>query len=100
MCRILGFPDKADMQVRSGSGWAPAELNHILEAHVIDCALKTFGYAEWESELFRGTMHAKSYHFDMPKRLFHSFNPKFCHPLLKISTVHTSLVLVHTVTST
>ena len=34
----LGFPDKADTSTRAeaGTGWTPAELNHILNAHVVD----------------------------------------------------------------
>ena len=31
---------------------------------------------EWESQLFRGTMRARCYPFNLPKRRFHSFNPK------------------------
>jgi hypothetical protein len=27
---VLGFPDKADQRAEPGSGWTPAELNHIL----------------------------------------------------------------------
>ena len=40
----LGFPDKADTRAAAGTGWTPAELNHILNAHVVDGALTTFGY--------------------------------------------------------
>ncbi len=40
---------------------------------------------EWESELFRGTMRAGCYPFDMRKRRFHSFNPKFCQAFCNIS---------------
>ena len=39
----LGFPDKADTRAAAGTGWTPAELNHILNAHVVDSALTTFG---------------------------------------------------------
>jgi len=48
----LGFPDKADPR----RGWTPAELNSILQNHVVrdrnGCALTTFGCVEWESELY------------------------------------------------
>ena len=30
----LGFADKADTRAAAGTGWTPAELNHILNAHV------------------------------------------------------------------
>ena len=46
----LGFPDKADRRARPGTGWTPDELNHILQAHVVDGSLTTFGCVEWESE--------------------------------------------------
>jgi hypothetical protein len=74
----LGFqvPDKADQRAAPGSGWTPAELNHILNAYVVDRTLTTFGCVEWESQLFRGVMRARCYPFDLPKRRFHSFNPK------------------------
>jgi hypothetical protein len=74
----LGFPDKADWRAEPGTGWTPAELNHILNAHVVDGALTTFGCVEWESELFRGVMRARCYPFNLPKKRFHSFNPKVC----------------------
>ena len=74
----LGFPDKADKRAQPGSGWTPAELNSILQDHVVNGALTTFGCVEWESDLFRGTMRARCYPFNMPKRRFHSFNPKVC----------------------
>ncbi len=64
----LGFPDKADQRAQPSAGWTPAELNHILRAHVLDGALMTFGCVEWESDLFRGAMHARCYPFDMPQR--------------------------------
>ncbi len=72
----LRFPDKADMRARPGTGWTPDELNHILQAHVVDGSLTTFGCVEWESELFRGVMSARCYPFKMPKHRFHSFNPQ------------------------
>jgi hypothetical protein len=43
---VLGFPDKADQRAEPGSGWTPAELNHILTAHVVDGAVTTFGCVE------------------------------------------------------
>ncbi len=55
----LGFPDKADQRAQPGSGWTPAELNYILQSHVVDGALTTFGCVEWESELCRGVMSAR-----------------------------------------
>ncbi len=72
----LGFPDKADRKVCPGTGWTPDERNHILQAHVVDGSLTTFGCVEWESELFRGVMRARCYPFNMPKHSFHSFNPQ------------------------
>ena len=42
----LGFPDKADKRVHPGTGWTPAELNNILQAHVVNGALTTFGCME------------------------------------------------------
>ena len=72
----LGFPDKADQRAEPGRGWTPAELNHILQAHVVDGALTTFGCVEWVSELCRGVMRARCYPFDMPKHCFHGINPK------------------------
>jgi hypothetical protein len=38
----LGFPDKADKRAQPGSGWTPAELNRILQDHVVNGALTTF----------------------------------------------------------
>ena len=86
----LGFPDKADKRAQPGTGWTPAELNSILQDHVMDGALTTFGCVEWESELFRGVMRARCYPFDMHKRRFHGFNPKV--------PAHTLIVVVHTST--
>ena len=72
----LGFPDKAD----PWRGWTPAELNSILQNHVVrdqnGCALTTFGCVEWESELYRGVMHARCYQWNMPKDRFHKMNPQ------------------------
>ena len=45
----LGFADKADTLAVAGTDWTPADLNHILNAHVVACALTTFGCVEWES---------------------------------------------------
>ena len=84
----LGFADKADRRAAPGTGWTPAELNNILQAHVVDGALTTFGCLEWESEFFRGTMHARCYPFNMEKRRFHSVNPKVCHSILCTSYFH------------
>jgi hypothetical protein len=72
----LGFADKADKRAEPGTGWTPAELNRILHDHVVAGELTTFGCVEWESQLFRGTMRARCYPFNMPKRRFHGFNPK------------------------
>ncbi len=60
-----GFPDKPHQRAEPGTGWTPAELNHILNAHVllVDGALTTFGCVEWESDLFRGVMRARCYPF-------------------------------------
>ena len=70
----LGFPDKADKQAEPGTGWTAAELNSILHSHVVNGELTSFGCVEWD--LFRGVMSARCYPFDMPKRRFHSGNPK------------------------
>ena len=72
----LGFPDKADQRAEPGSGWTPAELNHILQSHVVDGALSTFGCVDWESDLCRGVMRARCYPFDLQKHRFHGFNPQ------------------------
>ena len=72
----LGFADKANRRASPGEGWTPNELNHILQAHVVDGSLTTFGCVEWESELFRGVMSARCYPFKMPKHRFHGFNPQ------------------------
>jgi hypothetical protein len=74
----LGFPDTADQRAVPGTGWTHAELNHILQAHVVDGALTTFGCVDWESDLCRGVrvMRARCYPFDMPKHRFHGFNSK------------------------
>ena len=80
----LGFPDKADPR----RGWTPAELNSILQNHVVrdrnGCALTTFGCVEWESELYRGVMRARCYQWNMPKHCFHKTNPQVipCYPWL------------------
>jgi hypothetical protein len=74
----LGFPDKADQREQPGTGCTPSELNHILHSHVVDGVSTTSGCVEWESEIFRGVMCARCYPFNMPKRSFHSFNPKIC----------------------
>ncbi len=48
---LLGFPDnlKADKRAQLGSGWTPSELNSILQNHVVNGALTSFGCVEWES---------------------------------------------------
>jgi hypothetical protein len=92
---VLGFPDKADLRAQPGARWTPAELNHILHAHVLDSALTTFRCVEWESNLFRGTMSARCYPFDMLKRRFHSFNAKVSCRVLILS-VHTLVMFVNT----
>jgi hypothetical protein len=89
----LGFPDKADWRAEPGSGWTPAELHHILQSHVVDGALTTFGCVEWESELCRGVVCARCYLFDMPKHSFHGMNPK-----VKYKHVHTCYIHVYTCT--
>jgi hypothetical protein len=73
---VLGFPDKADQSAEPGTGWTPAELNHILHEHVVDSTLTTFGCVEWESQLFRGVKRARCYPFNLPKKRFHSMNPQ------------------------
>jgi hypothetical protein len=72
----LGFADKADKRAQPGTGWTPAELNRILQDHVVHGELTTVGCVEWQSQMFRGTMRARCYPFKMPKRHFHGFNPK------------------------
>ncbi len=89
----LGFPNKADKRAGPGTGWTPAELNHMLNAHVVDGALTTFGCVEWESDLFRGVMCARCYPFDMPKKHVPSFNPKVC-----CNFINFMYILVHTST--
>ena len=106
----LGFPDKGDVRAGPGSGWTAAELNHILQAHVVDGTLTTFGCVEWESEQFRGVMRARCYPFKMPKRRFHGVNPQVymvVYPIIYSTymyiPVHTSMyqyIPVHTATST
>ena len=53
----LGFPDKADPR----RGWTPAELNTVLQNHVVrnrdgqdGCTLALFGCVERESGLYQG----------------------------------------------
>ncbi len=48
----MGFPYKADERAEPGAGWTPAELNHILQAYVVDGAVTTFGCVDWESDLW------------------------------------------------
>ncbi len=75
----LGFSNKADQMAEPGSGWTPAELNHILQSHVVDGTLTSFGCVEWESVLCRGVMGARCSPFDMSKHSFHGINPKVLH---------------------
>ncbi len=85
------------VMVRSGpgSGWTAAELNYILEAHVVDGTLTTFGCVEWESEQFLGVMRARCYPFKLPKRRFHGVNPQ-----VYISVYTIIYLSVHVLTST
>jgi hypothetical protein len=89
----LGFPDKADKRAQPGSSWTPAELNRILDEHVVSGELITFGCVELQSRLFRGTMRARCYPFDMQKKLFLGFNLKVCEYTLDLRyvSVHTSI---------
>jgi hypothetical protein len=93
----LGCPDKADQRAEPGSGWTPAELNHILQAHVVDGALSTFGCAEWESELSqcRGVMSARCYPFDMPKYHFHVMNQNLMYIHYTKSYIHCIYFTIH-----
>ena len=91
----MGFPDKADQRAEPGSGWTPAELNHILQAHVVDGALSTFGCVEWESELCRGVMRARCYPFDMPKHRFHGMNPKVLYINYTNMYIHAIYINIH-----
>ena len=50
----LGFPDKADRRASPGTGWTPDELNHILQNHVVDGSLTTFGCVEWGVRAVQG----------------------------------------------
>ncbi len=81
----------------------PDELNHILQAHVVDGSLTTFGSVEWESELFRGVMRARCYPFKMPKHRFHGFNPQVSihfnwrtDTYIRVCTCTYKYILVHT----
>jgi hypothetical protein len=91
----LGFPDKGDVRAGPGSGWTAAELNHILQAHVVDGTLTTFGCVEWESEQFRGIMRARCYPFKLPKRRFHGVNPQVFELVYTIAYMY---IHVHTST--
>ncbi len=42
----------------------PLQSSTILAAHVVDSAVTTFGYVEWESQLFRAVMRARCYPFN------------------------------------
>ena len=91
----LGFPDKADKRAQPGSGWTPAELNRILHEHVVSGELITFGCVEWQFQLFRGTMRASCYPFDMPKKRFHGFNPKVCQYTLDVKVCKCTHQYIH-----
>ena len=91
----LGFPYKADQRAEPGTGWTPAELNHILQSHVVDGALSTFGCVEWESDLCRGVMLARCYPFDMPKHSFHGMNPKVLYILCSDMYIHGIYIKIH-----
>ncbi len=93
----LGFPDKADQRAQPGNGWTPAELNHILQSHVVDGALTTFGCVKWESELCRGVMRARCYPFDMPKHRFHhdGMNPKVLYINCTNKYIHVRYIYKH-----
>ena len=102
---MLGFPDKGDARASPGSGWTSSELNHILQAHVVDGTLTSFGCVEWESDLFRGVMSARCYPFKLPRRRFQNMNspvyivvqPLFNRTFLfKLALIHTSQYLVRT----
>ena len=62
-----GYIKRFDMHVKADPkrGWTQAELNGILQRHVVrdrnGCTLTTFGCVEWESELYRGVMRARCY---------------------------------------
>ncbi len=85
----LGFPDKADQRAEHGSSWTPAELNHILQAHVVDGALSTFRGVEWESNLCRGVMRAKTQI---------SWNESKCNVHTLYTHVYTCYIHIHTCT--
>ncbi len=98
---VLGFPDKADQRAKPGSGWTPAELNHIFTAHVLDSVVTTFGCVEWESQLFRGVI------ITVMRKKYYPFNTKEALPFLQPTVllyfdtywyipVHTLYILVHT----
>ena len=85
----LGYPILSQMDSGRTEGYdTPAELNSILQNHVVrdrnGCALTTFGCVEWESELYRGVMLARCYPWNMPKHRFHKMNPQVipCYPWL------------------
>ena len=65
-------------------------LVFILQEHVVDGSLTTFGCVEWESELFRGVMRARCYPFKLPKRRFHGMNPQVRYITYKYVPEHTS----------
>jgi hypothetical protein len=80
----LGLPDKANKRAQPGTGWIPAKLNSTLHDHVVAGELTTLGCVEWQSQLFRGSMRASCYPFDMLKKRFHGFKPKVCEYTLDV----------------
>jgi hypothetical protein len=65
----LEITDKAIQREESGTGWTewtPAELNKVLDAHVVDTAL---GCLEWECGLISCVMSARGIPFNLPKNL-------------------------------
>ncbi len=96
ICRMSWFPDKADQRAEPGSGWTPAELNHILQTHVVAGTLTTFGCVEWESNMCRGVMCARCYPFDLSKQHFHRINPKvmYIHCTYIVHTWYTQSIYI------
>ncbi len=91
----LAFPDKADQRAEPGSGWTPAELNRILQSHVVDGALTTFWVCGIGSELCRGIMRARWYPFDMPIHHFHGMNHKVLYIHCTNMYIHVIYIYIH-----
>ena len=104
----LGFPDKGDVRAGPGSRWTAAELNHFLQAHVVDGTLTTFGCVEWEFEQFRGVIRARCYPFKLPNAALswreptgihrHTIIYRYVH--VPVRTSMYQYIPVHTTTST